>query len=68
MKKAELIGRVMDAVRGKKISVTDLRCLFSDELENASRNDEVTPYQRDNWYLTERELVRLKKITTSSCQ
>jgi hypothetical protein len=63
MKKAEMFERVADAVRGKQYSNTDVRVTYVGCIEHASRNGELTPHQRQEWYATKRELEKLYKIT-----
>jgi len=67
MKKAEMFQRVAEQVSGKNLSKDDVRMTYNDEIEHASRNNEISPAQRQNWYPTETELKKLVKLT-KSCQ
>jgi len=63
MKKAEMLQRVLDLVIGKKLTPTDVRLAYVDEIESASRNGEITAAQRQNWYPTQTELKKLSRAT-----
>ena len=67
MKKAEMFHRVAEQVKGKGLSKDDVRFTYNDEIESASRSNEISPAQRQNWYPTETELKKLVKLT-KSCQ
>lgn len=65
--KAKFIEKVLDEVKGKSLSDTDIRVTFCDMIDNAYRSEQITGRQALNWYLTEREQNKLRKATRCSC-
>ena len=67
MTKKEFMEELVEEIKGKGLSKSDLRFTFIDLSENAARDGRITESQRMRWCLTERELKMLKS-KTGSCQ
>jgi len=68
MRKADFLTMVLPLVKNKNYSDTDLRVTYNDEIENQSRNNTITPAQRQNWCPSAVDMRAMRKATKCNCQ